>query len=112
LASRYMTVAEVLAREKALLANGDRTELDAATEKAFGPVIALMLAKAKQYVEQETGPMGYVFNDGKKLDDKDEVLRQAEAKLVAARDLLKRCRAVLTLEDEALYAEITDFIGD
>jgi len=61
--------------------------------------------------------MGYVFNDGKKLDDKDEVLRQAEAKLVAARDLLKRCRSFVaarnaTYETEDLYADITDFIGD
>jgi len=62
--------------------------------------------------------MGYVFNDGKKLDDKDEVLRQAEAKLVAARDLLKRCRGFIMSETPAtpgassLYGDITDFIGD
>ena len=62
--------------------------------------------------------MGYVYNDGKKVDDKLEALRQAEIALKTARDLLKECRSNIAThfasDPEAgdLYAKLTDFLGD
>lgn len=59
--------------------------------------------------------MGYVYNDGKKVDDKLEALRQAEIALEKARDLLRRARGSMfkiTEGNQQLYADITNFLGD
>lgn len=62
--------------------------------------------------------MGFIYEDGKKFDDKLEALRQAEKALETARQLLSRTRVKLLLmpvgdaEATSLYGEITEFLGD
>lgn len=75
------------------------------------------LAAARRSTEKEDGTMGFVNTDNSPVGEKTKVLQQAEDKLVKARDLLKRCRDALSsgpyhAEYGALYADITDFIGD